>query len=288
MKVVTYILIKSTAYKRHAETLKLNICGVNNKKWVKFDCVTCKTSLSQYSVDQHLKIKMHPDNVNGITIEKINKDTSGYCDICSSRYNNKKKHKDSDWHEENDNQKKVVDGKWRDKINELGSEHNMKYNQKMKSSSIFEDPRFLEALEALYKLHPHIKFNTFDVVRYTKPTDEQIEEKDITVGLRTRQYNRSYDLDLVNGEFETRMQIREMNQSGCIVQRFVKRTMYIHRFYPGGGCAFELTSTSRYILNIQYTDNKCLLWCLIAYLHPAKDHPNRVSNYNKPEYINEI
>ena len=29
-----------------------------------------------------------------------------------------------------------------------------------------------------------------------------------------------------------------------------------------------------------------MLWCLIAYLHPAKDHPNRVSKYNKTEYIN--
>ena len=27
---------------------------------------------------------------------------------------------------------------------------------------------------------------------------------------------------------------------------------------------------------------------LIAYLHPAEDHPNRVSNYNKPESIKEI
>ena len=34
--------------------------------------------------------------------------------------------------------------------------------------------------------------------------------------------------------------------------------------------------------------NKCLLWFLIAYLHPAKDHHYRVGNYNKPEYINEI
>ena len=49
-----------------------------------------------------------------------------------------------------------------------------------------------------------------------------------------------------------------------------------------------LPFTSRYILNIYNTDNKCLLWCLIAYIHPAKDHPNRVSNYNKPEYIKEI
>ena len=44
--------------------------------------------------------------------------------------------------------------------------------------------------------------------------------------------------------------------------------------------------SSRYILNIHNTDNKCLLWCLLALLHPAKDHPNIVSNYNKPESFN--
>ena len=54
--------------------------------------------------------------------------------------------------------------------------------------------------------------------------------------------------------------------------------MYIHRFYPSGGCDTELPFTSRYILNIHNTDNKCLLCCLIAYLHPAKDHPNRLVN----------
>ena len=50
----------------------------------------------------------------------------------------------------------------------------------------------------------------------------------------------------------------------------------------------QLPFTSRYILNIHNTDNKCLLWCLIAYLHSAPHKPSTVSNYNKPEYINEI
>ena len=104
----------------------------------------------------------------------------------------------------------------------------------------------------------------------------------------TRQYNGAHELDLLNGELETRTQEQEMNQSGWSMQRFVKRTMYIHRFYPSGGCDTELPFTSRYILNIHNTDSKCLLWCIVIYLHSAPHNPSRVSNYNKPEYINEI
>ena len=86
----------------------------------------------------------------------------------------------------------------------------------------------------------------------------------------TRQYNGPYDLDMLNGELGTRLQEQEMNQSGWSVQRFIKRTMYIHMFYPTGGCITKVPFTSRYILSIHNTDNKCLLLCLIAYLHSAK------------------
>ena len=84
------------------------------------------------------------------------------------------------------------------------------------------------------------------------------------------------------------MQEQVMNQSGWSMQRFVKRIMYIHRFYTTGGCTTELPFKFNYIININNDVKRCLLWCLIAYLHPAPHNPNRVSNYNKPEYINEI
>ena len=78
---------------------------------------------------------------------------------------------------------------------------------------------------------------------------------------------------MLKSGLETRMKKQEMNQSGWSMQRCVKRIMYIHRFYPSGGCTTELPFTSRYILDIHNTDNKCL----IAYLHPASRDPNRVS-----------
>ena len=155
----------------------------------------------------------------------------------------------------------------------------MKYNQLIITSSSYEDPKFINALGTLHNIHPHIKFNTFDVVKYTKPTDDKLEENEFTIRLMTRQYNGPHDLDMLNSVLETRMQEQEKNQSGWSVQRFVKRTMYIHRFYPSGGCTTELPLTSRYILNIDDTDNKSLLWCLIAYLHPASRDSNRVSKY---------
>ena len=52
----------------------------------------------------------------------------------------------------------------------------------------------------------------------------------------TSQYNAPYGLDLLDGELESRMQEQDMNRSGLSMQRFIERTMYIHRFYPTGGC----------------------------------------------------
>ena len=232
---------------------------------------------------------MHLDNVEGKDKDNIISndlrssfiDASGFCNMCSNRYDNKKKHIESEQHNENIKDKKLVDEKWRDKVNELELDHNMKHNQIIISSSDYEDSRILVVLEALHNIHSHVKFNTFDVVRYTKPTDDKSEENEFTLRLTARQYNGPYDLDILNGELETGMQEREMNQSRWSMQRFIKITMYIHRFYPSGGCYVELPFQSRYILNIHNTDNKCLLWCIIADLHPAKDHSNRVSNYKK-------
>ena len=156
------------------------------KSGSKFDCLICKTSLSQYSVDQHLKTKMHLDNVTGKSKDNISKDqpssltdiTEGYCNICNIRYNNKNEHNDSEEHKENVKQNKHDDKKWRDKVSELGLDHNMKHNQIIITSSNYGDPIFLNILESLHNIlsHPHIKFNTFDVVKYTKPADDKLED----------------------------------------------------------------------------------------------------------------
>ena len=218
-------LDNNTAYNKHVTTLKhMNnvrlVSGGKIRNESKFNCVTCKTTQSQYSADQHLKTKMHLDNVDGKNKYKdkdITKDlqssftyniTDGYCDVCNTRYNNKKEHGGSDEHKENVKQKKLDDGKWRDKVSELELNHKMKHNQIIITSGNYEDHKFLNILESLHNIHPHIKFNTFDGVKYAKPTDDKLEEIEFTFRLMTRQYNGAHNLDLLNGELETRMQER--------------------------------------------------------------------------------
>ena len=145
-----------------------------------------------------------------------------------------------------------------EKVNKIGIDHKKLYNQLTITSTNYEDPKFLEILEAVHNIHSHINCNTFDEVKYTKPTDDKLEEHEFTFRLMTRQYNGPHDLDLLSSELETRMQEQEMKQSGWSMQRFLKRTMYIHRFYPSGGCDVELSFKSSYILNIKNNDNKCL------------------------------
>ena len=195
---------------KHRNNVRL-VKGEMIKNGSKLECVLYKTTLSQYCLDQQLKIKTHLDKFNDrdkyITEEStISKDNSGYCNICNTRYNNKIEHNESYDNKENVNQKNFVDGKWRDKVNELGLDHNMNYNQIMITSSNYEDIKFVNVLEEMYNIHPHIKFNTFDVGKYTKPTDDKLEENEFTFRLMTRQYNGPHDLDVLNSELEIRMQ----------------------------------------------------------------------------------
>ena len=100
-------LDNNTAHNKHVETLQdKNNVKLNNGEILKngnrFNCVTCKTSLGHYSVEQRFKTKMHLDNVEGkdtniIEDSSISEDLrssftdkTDYCNICNGRYHNKK------------------------------------------------------------------------------------------------------------------------------------------------------------------------------------------------------
>ena len=98
------------------------------------------------------------------TISKDNTTSTGNCDICNTRYNNKNKHDGSDDNEENVKQKKLADVMWREKIEELGLDHNIKFSKIRITSGNYEVPKFLIVSEAMYNINSHNKFTTFDVV----------------------------------------------------------------------------------------------------------------------------
>ena len=85
----------------------------------------------------------------------------------------------------------------------------------------YDDPKFLKVLETMYNIHPYIKFNTFDVVKYTKPTDDKLEEDEFTFRLMTRHYNGPHELDMLNSELDIRLQEQERDQSVWSEQRCV-------------------------------------------------------------------
>ena len=55
----------------------------------------------------------------------------------------------------------------------------------MITSSNYEDIKFLNVLGEMYNIHPNIQFNTFDAVKYTKLTDDKLEENEFTFRLMT-------------------------------------------------------------------------------------------------------
>ena len=59
----------------------------------------------------------------------------------------------------------------------------------MITSGNYEEPKLLKVLETMYNIHPQFKFYSFDVVKYTKPTDDKLEENEPTFRNKTRQYN---------------------------------------------------------------------------------------------------
>ena len=59
-----------TEYNKHNETIKPgNNLSLNNGEIImnesKFQCVTCNSALSQYSVDEYLKTQMHLNSFKG-------------------------------------------------------------------------------------------------------------------------------------------------------------------------------------------------------------------------------
>ena len=92
----------------------------------------------------------------------------------------------------------------------------------------------------------------------------------------------------VKSQLEHQIQTQETKESGCI---FDKINLMKVRFYKTGeldGSSYlKYPSRSNASINNKNIDKFCLIWSILASLHPCdNDHPNRVSTYK--QYFNEL
>ena len=74
----------------------------------------------------------------------------------------------------------------------------------------------------------------------------------------------------------------ELKGSGWTIDRILNIEMFATRYKSALGKSYidlPIHLRSPDILNIQNEDEKCFIWCVIAYLYPVEENSNRVSNY---------
>ena len=86
-------------------------------------------------------------------------------------------------------------------------------------------------------------------------------------------------IDKISRDVETFLR----NGSGWVLERVIKTFINIAAYKPLKGKSYiplpnRLHRTNG-IINIQNTDNKCFMWSILAQLHPARVHPERVNHY---------
>lgn len=75
--------------------------------------------------------------------------------------------------------------------------------------------------------------------------------------------------------------------SGWTLEEVLHLEVNINKYVPlrGEGTYRDLPDyikCTKAVLNVHNNDNACFAWCVVAALHPAKDHPNRMTSY--PHY----
>ena len=71
--------------------------------------------------------------------------------------------------------------------------------------------------------------------------------------------------------------------SGWIIKSMDEFILKICKYTPIMGSSYmkspKKIENTKSVVNVQNEDDKCFLWSVLANLHPAKDHVDRVSNY---------
>ena len=136
------------------------------------------------------------------------------------------------------------------------------------------------------------RYQTVFSARFDKQDedDQLLNETELFINLNINQNLTQSDLDKIDirSPLEHQIQQQEMRDSGWRFDKKGSLTVYFYKTNELNGSNYvKIPLRSNAILNIENNDKYCLLWSILAYLHPCNNnHPNRVSNYR--QYFNEL
>ena len=117
-----------------------------------------------------------------------------------------------------------------------------------------------------------------------------LDETELFINLNINHNLTQTDIDNIDvvSPLEHQKQQQELEDSGWRFDKINSLTVYFYKTGELNGSNYSKNPLrSNAILNIENNDKFCLLWSVLAYLHPCNNnHPNRVDNYG--QYFNEI
>ena len=141
-------------------------------------------------------------------------------------------------------------------------------------------------LNEYYKINKKFKFQLHVLIRYTRFKNDDEEEFNCKLSSKTEtiinKENIDTSLENQTNYINEYIRERELNESNWVFNKVVSVRLDIFQYQSlVGGTFIKLPFISSKILNIVNKDNKCFVWCVLAYLHPIDEHSNRVTKYEK-------
>lgn len=145
-----------------------------------------------------------------------------------------------------------------------------------------------EILKPLLKKHKLMKINFELFVLYRLPKNEELSLKSFNTKYAI--LNQGTDIMNLYKECVEKLICKcsefELSESGWTIEEVSHLEMNVAKYNPLKAGNFiplpPRIKNTKSCLNILNMDNHCFLWCIIAYMYPAKNNPNRVSSY--PHY----
>jgi len=100
--------------------------------------------------------------------------------------------------------------------------------------------------------------------------------------------NTVFNGEFVAGDKRANKSLEEFQErdSGWALSRILNLTINVNKYNPlHAGCYIELPrkiKLKRAVVNVQFTDNACFAWSVVAALHPAEKHSKQKTSY--PDY----